>query len=189
MNAYPYRRQSGFVLLTSLIFLAILVIFAGAMLRSVNLHHRIAGVLRDKQVALTSAVASERFAEWWLTQNTPTPVICTSVQTLATASVCSNALVSPTTLPWVAIDSSGNSNSVGISYVPPSNVMSVNSNGGANQVYTDPGFYIVPLGITHNVTTYQIDAYGYGGSANSVAVVQSTVSVGAAYSSPESGQQ
>ncbi len=190
MRPSSLRRETGFVLLTSLILLAILVIVAGAMLRSVNLHHRITGVLRDKQVALTSAVAAERYAEWWLTQSSPSPIVCTSVQTMVTASVCSNALVNPNALPWVALDGSGTSHGVGISYAPPTNVLSVNAAGGANQVYASPGFYIVPLpGGTSNTTDYQINAYGYGGAQDSVAVVQSTVSVTTGYGSPESSQQ
>ncbi len=189
MRPSSLRREAGFVLLTSLILLAILVIVAGAMLRSVNLHHRITGVLRDKQVALTSAVAAERYAEWWLSQSPPPAIVCTSVQTVLTASICNNALVNPSSLPWVALDSSGTAQGVGISYTPPTNVLSVSATGGANQVYAPPGFYVVPLSVNNNTTVYQIDAYGYGGAQDSVAVVQSTVSVSSGYGSPESGQQ
>ncbi len=54
-----------------------------------------------------------------------------------------------------------------------------NSANVANPSYFGPpSFYISDLGVSHDTSEpgelYQIDAYGYGGSQNTVAVVEST---------------
>jgi Tfp pilus assembly protein PilX len=40
--------------------------------------------------------------------------------------------------------------------------------------YATPAFYIQYLGVNANGTIYQIDAQGYGGSPDTVAVVEAT---------------
>jgi Tfp pilus assembly protein PilX len=56
----------------------------------------------------------------------------------------------------------------------------LNTAGGVNTYYATPYFYVSYLGTTADSTTsnfkllYQVDAVGFGGSANAVAVVEST---------------
>jgi type IV pilus assembly protein PilX len=58
--------------------------------------------------------------------------------------------------------------------------MTFSTTGGVNTYYQTPIFYISYLGLTSDSTTsnykllYQVDAAGWGGSSNAVAVVEST---------------
>ena len=90
----------------------------------------------------------------------------------------------PTQLPWAI-----SGTPVGFTYTP------LDSNGNAMQVLNGssvpagqsaanyyafaPGFYISYLGPSADAagTVFQIDSYGYGGTADSVAVIESTYEV------------
>src|SRR5207249_11864400 len=77
-------------------------------------------------------------------------------------------------LPW----------NIGVTYTPPNmNVTPPNTSLTVNvsnePYYAPPGFYIEDLGIAKDQAgeAYRIDAYGYGGSATTVAIVESTYEV------------
>lgn len=175
-QARPRRGQGGFILVTCVLVMVVMALLALSMFRSMGVQERIAGVIRDKQSALTAAITAEEYAEWWLLQpnaNT-TAVSCTAgfkvtVTGISSPQVCSQAtaLSNPQTLPW-----GGASTNSGNIYTPPG--MTVSTTGGINTNYAAPGFYITYLGTKAQGVIYQIDAYGYGGSATTVAVVQST---------------
>jgi Tfp pilus assembly protein PilX len=81
-------------------------------------------------------------------------------------------VTSVATVPWKI----GGAN-VGVTYAPPN--MAFSTSGGLGTYYASPVFYISYLGVgtTPGNTpglVYQIDAVGYGGGPNSVAVVEST---------------
>ena len=118
------------------------------------------------------------YAEWWLNQGhgTDTGANCSTIVTTIPVApvVCSNALANPTTLPW----------SAGIQYSPAN--MTISTSGGVGSYYAVPMFYIQYLPptiagtpntypVTSPLTTamYQITAYGQGGDAGSIAVIQS----------------
>jgi Tfp pilus assembly protein PilX len=75
-------------------------------------------------------------------------------------------------VPWVT----GAGAPVGTTYTPTG----FTTGSGQNLFYALPAFYITSLGISADGTgtVYQVDAVGYGGTQNAVAVVESTYIVG-----------
>jgi type IV pilus assembly protein PilX len=170
----PRQPQGGMVLVTALLMLIVVTILALAMFRSFGLDEKIAGNLREKQRALSAAETAEQYAEYWLTSgggsaNSPM-VACASVVTASAAQICINPLASAASMPW---QSGGNL--VGVTYAPSvPTPMNVTTTPGLGNYYATPAFYIQYLGTNANGTLYQIDAQGYGGSPDTVAVVEST---------------
>ncbi len=153
------------VLITSLLLLIVVTILALGMFRSFGLDEKIAGNLRDKELALHSAESAEQYAEWWLQSGTaPGATNCNAIVASTAGQVCTNPLVNPTNLPWTA----------GVTYTPDNRGL---TNG--TTLSQSPVFYIQDLG-TPSLSTgltgelYKIDAVGFGGSANTTAVVEST---------------
>ena len=65
----------------------------------------------------------------------------------------------------------------GVTYSPPD--MTISATPAAGTYYKSPSFYISYLGLTDGgkSSVYQIDAVGYGGRLDAVAVVESTYKV------------
>lgn len=180
------RGQGGMVLIASLLLLIVLTIFALSMFRSFGIQEKIAGNVREKQRALQGAVSAQQYAEWWLTSGNNAAsgtTVCSSLlnANLGQGQICSNVLStsllgvgsSIATVPWQL-----GGGSVGVTYTPPnmSVTATASANNGAETYYAAPGFYISDLGTAADGQgeAYEIDAYGYGASANAVAVVKST---------------
>jgi type IV pilus assembly protein PilX len=189
-NQATLHGQGGMVLITSLLLLLILTMLAVSMFRSYGIEERIAGNTRDKQRARGAAISALQFAENWLssTATLPTPAGCAGV-VLSTGAIPICSAPAPTnfttTIPWT----------VGVTYTQftanainnVSNVVKSASNSATADTATQaasywaaPMFYITDLGpapITMCAIggeVYQIDAVGYGGTADTVAVVEST---------------
>ena len=174
------RSEAGLVLVTSLLLLVVVTILALSMFRSFGIEEKIAGNSREKHRALQAAESAQQYAEWWLTSADNVNVVGACTGTLLNANtgggkVCSNPLstVVPandvTTVPWTIGGAE-----TGVQYTPPA--LTVNTLGGAGAYYAAPRFYISLLGpsATGSGNVYQIDAWGYGGTPNAVAVVEST---------------
>lgn len=171
--------QRGIALVTSLLMLIIMTLLALSMFRSIGLDESIAGNTREKQRSLQAAQGALDYGEWWLSQgNGGTGNTCSGVYTatVANVKVCTNALTSPTTLPWSARGD----------YLPPTMTVAaggglVSSGGTVGDInyYAKPSLYIQYLGLdpTGRSQLYQITGAGYGGSANGASVVQSTYAV------------
>jgi type IV pilus assembly protein PilX len=188
-------RQRGMALVTALLLLIVVTIMALSMFRSYGTQERIAGNTRDKQRALNAAVSAQQYAESLLLSSSLPPTGgCTGIVPSTTGQVCSpNPLFNPITVPWA----------IGVTYTPftsnsvngVKNVLHGATNGltatadaystGTNPIltasasyYDVPYFYVTDLGPNKDPTApgevYQIDALGYGGTANTVAVVEST---------------
>jgi type IV pilus assembly protein PilX len=166
MMAPVSRRsgQRGMVLVASLLLLVVVTILAVGLFRSFGIDEKIAGNTRDKQLALNAAESAEQYAEWWLSTGgngagITVTTTCAAFVPASTGQVCLNALPAPATLPWT----------LGVNYtLPPV---------GPAQLFTtmaQPYFYIQKLGKNAQGDVYQIDAAGFGGSLNTVAVVEST---------------
>lgn len=112
------------------------------------------------------------------------PTALNQNSTLTPANVGANNTFVPTQLPW-----SISGTPVGFTYSPldsGGHVMNVLNGGSvpagqsaANYYAFAPGFYIAYLGPSADGagSVYQIDSYGYGGTADSVAVIESTYEV------------
>ena len=178
MKSQPYA-QRGIALVTAMLLLIVVTIMALSMFRSYGTQERIAGNTRDKQRALNAAISAQQFAESWLAGGFATAKI-NCVAPLITSNVgqvCSN-LPNLNNLPWTS----------GVVYTqftsnPVNNVVNnVNSaTQTAGSYYAAPIFYITDLGTYAGDATkevYQIDALGYGATANTVAIVESTFVIG-----------
>jgi type IV pilus assembly protein PilX len=185
---FPFAHR-GIVLVSSLLLLVVVTIMALSIFRSFGVQEKIAGNMRDKQRALAAAISTQQFAESWLvnSSNAPTAVnagIPPSADITCSALVdansgggqlCINTMTSAgdtvTSPPW----------SVGIKYTPPglNYTGSVTSGSSSDVYYARPEFYVTDLGplATNNGEAYKIDAYSYGTSATTVAVVESTFAI------------
>jgi type IV pilus assembly protein PilX len=176
------RSQRGVVLITSMLLLLVVTIMALAMFRSFGIQEKIAGNMREKQRALQAALSAQTYAEQWLVNNaaSTTPGVCGALLSANNnlGQICSNKLwlstPSVTTVPWAI----GASPSVGVTYVPPNMNVAAASAASNNSYVNAPTFYISDAGASANPSVpgevYQVDAVGYGGNSNTVAVVEST---------------
>jgi type IV pilus assembly protein PilX len=182
------RSQHGMALISALLLLVVVTILAVSMFRSFGMQEKIAGNTREKQRAVNAAVSAQQYAEWFLSSGTPpTAGACTGVVPASPGQICNNPPADFTILPW-----STSGTPVGVTYTPfttqDGNGVVSNVTGNApvaGSYYTTPLFYISTRGpLTLNGSfgeVYQVDAVGYGGTANSVAVVESTYFVSLPY--------
>ena len=190
-RACPSRTsQRGVALVTSLILLVIITILALSMFRSFGTQERIAGNMREKERALHAANSAQQYAEWWLTQGvngSPNQGISCAAGIIAASptegEICNqtpqqvmgsqSAMTSAPNIPW----------KIGMSYTPTgmsfgtAEVALGDTNGDLSAPYfAAPGYWITDLGGVFDnpgAEAYQIDAYAYGSSQTTVAVVES----------------
>jgi type IV pilus assembly protein PilX len=182
MNQTPTfaRPAKGFILIAALALLLMLTLLSVGMFRSLGLEERIAGNTREKADAFYAAQSALQNAEAWLSAgNAGAGTGCSLVSATPTPQIC-NVATTPTqqtlaTTLWNA--------TYGTTFVPP--VVTINGvpqqQMSASQYYADPQYEITYLGsdpANANSKLYQITAQGFGGTQNSVAVVQSVYSVG-----------
>jgi type IV pilus assembly protein PilX len=181
--------QRGIALITGLLLLLVVTLIAVAMFHGFGDQEQIAGNTREKQRALNTAVSAEQYAEWWLINGSVTPdVTCNTLVTATVGQVCSNALTNYSAVPWTISGAQ-----VGVSYTPFAQTQAITGPEGSSGTpsqgtyYGYPVFYITDLGSQINPITgnsgelYQVDAYGYGGTANALAEVESTYLVTSQY--------
>jgi type IV pilus assembly protein PilX len=187
--------QNGIVLISSLLLLLVVTIMALSMFRSFGIQEKIAGNTREKQRALQAAVSTQQFAEWWLANQSAAPravsegiasaadIICPTGlldANLGQGQLCLNTLVVATGVTNAANWPTAGSN-VGVAYTPPGfNFTGSDTNAAVSDIYyARPRFYIADVGplATGRGEVYQVDAYSYGLSASTLAVVESTVAV------------
>ena len=176
-------RQRGVALVTSLLLLVIITILALSMFRSFGTQEKIAGNLREKQRALHAAASAQQYAEWWLTQNNNTAagaIACTTSlpATPTGGQICNQTpqqQLGPgavTQVPWP----------IQVTYTPQNMVFVAQTTvpGNPNPPYfATPAFWITDKGGSADGAgeAYQIDAYGYGSAASTVAVVESAYEI------------
>ena len=172
----PRRRQRGIALITAILLLVVMTIMAISMMRNYGVEEKIAGNTREKERALNAAVSAQQYAEYWLSANTaPVASGCTGIVSSNIGQVCAAPLVNfSSPVPWPS----------GVTYTPftsdpiagVTNTLAA-SNASQGTYFAAPMFYITDLGPNKGTPVgelYQIDAMGYGGTPNAVAVVEST---------------
>jgi type IV pilus assembly protein PilX len=173
--SYPRLRsaQKGMALITGMLLLVVVTVLAMSMFRGYGTQQKIAGNVREKNRAVSAAVSAQQYAEHWLhiATSIPAGVDCSGISVSPIAQVCSN---SPdfTVAPWTL-----NAQPVGVRFDNFNSMTTVNRNNPANGTYySTPMFYITDLGTPPSGVgeVYQIDAIGWGGTADTVAVVEST---------------
>jgi type IV pilus assembly protein PilX len=176
----PRAVQRGVALISSLLLLIIITILALSMFRSFGTQEKIAGNLREKDRALHAAVSAQQYGEWWLTQGSNAAigaVACaagTLNANLGQGQICNQTPVQAgfavTTVPW----------GTQVQYVPPTmGVPGVTGTNGDPPYFAAPAFYISDRGAAADGAgeAYQIDAYGYGSTAGTIAVTESTYEI------------
>jgi type IV pilus assembly protein PilX len=192
MILHSYRArfaQRGVVLVASLLLLIVVTIIALSLFRSFGVQEKIAGNMREKQRALQAAESAQVFAEIWLSNNGTGPSVgCTGMLNgnIDQGQICANtlptAVADVTSVPWLI-----GGQPVGVTYLPTGAAnMSIKTTTSVADLlnpsyFGTPTFYISDMGPSADATipgeVYQVDAYGYGGSSNTVAVVESTYAV------------
>lgn len=173
--------QRGMALITGMLLLLVVTVIAVTMFRSFGEEEQIAGNVREKQRAFNAAVSAQQYAEWWLVNGTlPGSATCNGLVNSDTGQVCTNT-INFTQAPWT----------IGIKYIPFSQTETT-TYGTSNQpsqgsYYMAPLYYITDLGPATDAKSgnsgelYQVDAEGFGGTSNAVAVVESTYLVSTNY--------
>jgi len=171
--------QRGVALVTSLLLLVIITILALSMFRSFGTQERIAGNVREKERALHAANSALQYAEWWLLQNNNTAggAIACAASVAATPTVgqiCNQtpqqAGWDPTQVPWA----------IQVTYTPENMLLVGQPQVAGNPPYfATPAFWIADRGVAADASgeAYQIDAYGYGSAASTVATVESVYEI------------
>ncbi len=185
-NTIAPQRQRGIALMAALLILLVITILGMAMFRGYGMQQRIGGNTREKARAFHAAMAGQKYAEWYLTANNganataittcaaPSTGGSLPVATSTSPLICSNII--PTTVDQP--DTWGG----GFQYQAPG----ISTATGAQGSYAQyPQFYISNLGspntgpaykapLGQNQALFQIDAAGWGGTSQTVAVVEST---------------
>ena len=165
------RGERGMALIVGLLLLLVLTVIAVGMFTGFGTEEQIAGNSREKQRSLNAAVSAEQYAEWLLTSGqAPQTTTCAAGMVVSDSpEVCAATSPQPTftSLPWTTY----------VEYTPFSSTQTIAQTGASQgSYYEPPAFYITDLGnsATQGGELYQIDAYGYGGTSNSVSIVEST---------------
>ncbi len=173
--------QRGVALVTSLLLLIIITILALSMFRSFGTQEKIAGNLREKERALHAAASAQQYAEWWLLQNNNTAAgaIACAASVAATPNVGQICNQTPqqqlgagnvTQVPWP----------IQVTYTPENMLLVGQPLVAGNPPYfATPAFWITDRGVAADGSgeAYQVDAYGYGSAASTVAVVESAYEI------------
>ena len=185
--------QRGVALISAMLLLVIITILALSMFRSFPTQEKIAGNVREKERAFHAANSALQFAEWWLINNVATgDIVCGTQANLLNGNlnegqICSNALYglpgAPAGLvtdvkqvPWTV-----GGTLIGTQYTPIGMNLAGNAAVTANDssYVLPPVYFIADLGPAGDSQgeVYQIDAYAYGGSTSTVAVVESVYEI------------
>jgi type IV pilus assembly protein PilX len=163
--------QKGMALVTGMLLLVVVTILAMSMFRGYGTQQKIAGNVREKNRAVSAAVSAQQYAEYWLSSATPPPAVdCSGMKTSPVPQVCLN---SPdfTVVPWTL-----NAQPVGVSFNTFNKTAKVDQLPSQGSYFSTPMFYVTDLGqsAAGPGEVYQIDATGWGGTPDTVAVVEST---------------
>jgi type IV pilus assembly protein PilX len=167
------RRERGMALITGLLLLLVVTIIALSMFRSFGMQEKIAGNTREKDRALNAAISAQQFAENWLKSGAAptTGGVCNGPVSSNVGQVCTNTPDNGfAAAPWTI-------GGTGV-YVRFDNFAGTTisaSNPSVGTYYQQPQYWVTWLaGVPGGNTYYQIDAAGWAGTPNSVAVVEST---------------
>jgi type IV pilus assembly protein PilX len=177
-QSYPARPRAagGMALITGLLMLMVVTIIGLSMFRSYGMQEKIAGNTREKDRALNAAISAQQFAESWLVSGTAptTGGTCNGIVSSNVGQVCTNLPDNGfAAAPWTI---GGTPAAVRFDNFTGQVISAANPTQAT--WYQQPQYYVTWLaGVPGGNTYYQIDAAGWGGTPNSVAVVESTYEV------------
>jgi len=155
-------------LISGLLLLVVVTLLAMSMFHSYGTQQKIAGTVREKQRALSAAISAQQYAEFWLSNNLPSAGDCTGTKVSTVPQVCKN-YPDFAVVPWTL-----GTNEVGVTFANFTGPVSGTPTKGT--YFDKPRFYVTDLGLwsAGPGEVYQIDAAAWGGSSETVAVVEST---------------
>ena len=165
-------NKKGYILIVSLIFMAIMSMLAIYMFGGFIMDETLSGNHREKSRSLDAALTALDYADNWLAQpgraysgNWVTGTTCSGVNSAPV--ICSNALANPVVLPWPSYTN----------FTPTG--MSISATGGVGTYAASPNYYIQYLGQGANpsIALYQVTAAAQGGNATATTVVQAVYQV------------
>jgi type IV pilus assembly protein PilX len=166
------KKETGFVMIVSLIFLVIMTMIGIFLLNGSTQDQKMAGNYREKNRALDAAQSALNYSELWLGQpgntylgNWVTGTACTT--TSSTPVICNNALTTPASLPWSSYTT----------FTPAGMFVAAS---GLNKYSGNTNLYIQFLGTTSaNPPTalYMATSTAKGGNDSAEAVVQTVYQV------------
>ena len=172
------RNSAGFALVSALLLLLVITLLGVSLFLGVNLEQRAAGNSMQKSRALELAQSAVGAAQQWLRNSAspPTPQTC-SASSYTQFLVCAyppSLKDQPQPATWSGVT------------VPTLQGVKLSGSGGRDTYWNNasgvgnPGVRITYLGTATMGPgrLYEIDAFAYGGNANSLAVVQSIYYVG-----------
>lgn len=164
------KKQTGFVLISALIFLVLMIYLGLAMFRGFGLDEMMAGNLREKSRATEAAQAAIDYAEWWLVQT----------GNATDGGACANG---PQTSLQICTGTPGLASFSTLTNFTNTTVMSVSESGGAGKYYAIPKYSIYYLGLDptdpqKQTNLYTITAQAQGGNKNAEATLQIVYKVG-----------
>jgi len=176
----PTRRQQGFVLTMALVFLVLLTIIGVTALSTTTLEEKMAGNMKDRNLAFQSAETALLSGEHWIDTQLQKPGFPNTANGLYS--------VDPTSAVanWDAISWTSN-----VVQYPCSPSLTTGCGTGVTKVNTQPKYIIEDLGEIPDskgslvtganyqntgVTMLRVTARGTGGTDAAVAMVQSTYS-------------
>jgi type IV pilus assembly protein PilX len=180
MKRTPYIQHRGMALISGLLLLLVITIIGLGMFRSIATDQKIAGNTREKERALHAANGAQAYAEWWVSQpgggNAIQGIACTGLVTITKntpLTVCNSPLDDKTvTGTWLS-----NKAAVGFIYAIPG--MNTSQPTQPDYYAQSPMIYVAYLNGAYDkssgtiTSNYRVDASGGGGTANTVAVVES----------------
>jgi type IV pilus assembly protein PilX len=182
--------QHGMALIAAMLLLLVITILGVGMFHSFGIQERIAGNTREKHRALHAAETTQVHVENTLKgnqgANATTGVVCAAsvvAEVPPAIQICTNTLASvATNMATLPLNIGGTE--ADVTYTPPGITVGSNS---SNVYFELPRYYVSFINGSYNQTTgvstntYTIDALGYGGTANSMAEVESTYIVNVTY--------
>jgi type IV pilus assembly protein PilX len=191
--------QRGMALIAAMLLLLVITILGVGMFHSFGIQERIAGNTREKHRALHAAESTEVHLETGLKgnngANATTGIVCAPgivPETPPGIQICTNTLASvATNMATLPLNIGGSPTFV--TYQAPG--ITVSTSGGSNTYYQAPEYYVSFIAGLYNQTTgtstntYTINAVGYGGTASSIAEVESTYLVNVSYTTRNDGKK
>lgn len=169
------RKESGFVLIASLLMLVVMTLLAVSMYHNFTIQENIASNTKEKGRSFQLAQSTLQYAEYVLVHNAaslPSSVNCASGTVFTTLTICSNAysITNPTSSTGVT------SLAAYQAYTGMQPAITISTTSSADSYYANPQYHFQYLGAAPGGggQIYQVTALSYGSTPNAVAVVQST---------------
>lgn len=179
--------QTGFALVTALLFLIILSVLAVSMFGSSGIQGKISGNTLEHHRAMQAAEYALNYGEWLLKQGGMPSQTCNQMVDLNVPGnrpmICTNPLINPTTVPWTSgmtLTPTGMTVQAGGGMASAPGAAGVGNTGVGDVNYArQPSLYIYLFGTDPGgAPLYQLSAAGFGGNSSSVSVLQVVVSLG-----------